>query len=283
MLILRSGTMLVFYDRIYRSTDSGRSFHAVPGTANDRLPGGFPSSSVGYAVGHGDTVYYGEYTTATRPQSVRVVRGTADGQVWHIAHTFAPGDVFHIHSITYDSTRRRFWIAAGDVEREPRLAYTDDHFRSIVTAGCCHQDWRLVDMIVTRSALYWGSDDDRHSPGIFRYDVDCGTLERVATLDNPSYHAARTADGTFAITTTYEPRSPFTRRTGPPAATSLWLSSEGRHWEQVRSWAGKPDDIAEGYRPQLQLPHGDPLPALFATPWFTTSDEFAALRIRVRP
>lgn len=281
MLVLGSGTMVVFYDRIYRSEDGGRTFEAVPETAFPDLPAPFPSS-LGFTVGPGDTVYYGEYTIADRPNSLRIVRGTDDGRRWEVAHTFAPGDVFHVHSVTYDPFREGYWVATGDDETEPKLLFTSDHFRTLHTVGCCSQDWRMVDLVVTEDALYWGSDDNRFRPGIFRYDVIADILERVADLDNPSYHAARLADGTLAISSTYEPRSPFTRNTRPPAATSLWLSSDGRSWSRAFSLAADSTEAANGSRAQLQLPHGDPLPALFATPWHTAEDAFTTLRFEIR-
>lgn len=281
MLVLESGTMIVFYDHIYRSDDGGKSFHAVDGTGSSIVPGGFPSS-VGYATGPGDTVYFGEYTTRKRPHEVRIIRGTDDGRRWEVAFTFPSGDVFHVHSVTYDPYRRGFWVATGDEDHESRLMFTDDHFQTLQTIGCCSQDWRLVDMIPTADAVYWGSDDDRKQPGIFRYDVKSRRLERVANIDNPSYHAARLSNGMLAISTTYEPRSPFTTKMRPPAATSLWLSTDGRAWSRALMLRADSGQAAAGSRAQLQIPSGDPLPALFATPWFTSSDAFVALRFDLK-
>ena len=278
MLVLESGTMIVFYDHIYRSDDGGESFHAIDGTESSMVPRGFPSS-VGYATGPADTVYFGEYTTTKRPHETRIIRGTDDGRRWEVAFTFPSGEVFHVHSVTYDPYRRGFWVATGDEDHESRLMFTNDHFQTLQTIGCCSQDWRLVDMIATEDALYWGSDDDRKQPGIFRYDVESRVLERVANIDNPSYHAARLSNGMLAISTTYEPRSQFTTKMRPPAATSLWLSTDGRLWSRALILRADSVQAAAGRRAQLQIPSGDPLPALFATPWFTSRDAFVTLRL----
>ena len=281
MLVLESGTMIVFYDHIYRSDDGGESFHAVDGTESSTLPGGFPSSE-GYAAGPGDTVYFGEYTTRKRRDKIRIIRGTDDGRRWEVAFTFPSGEIFHVHSVTYDPYRRGFWVATGDEDYEARLMFTDDHFQTLQTIGCCSQDWRLVDMITTEDALYWGSDDDRKQPGIFRYDLKSRVLERVANIDNPSYHAGRLSDGMLAISTTYEPRSPFTTERRPPPATSLWLSKDGRVWNRALMVPADSAQAAAGSRAQLQIPSGDPLPALFATPWFTSRDAFVTLRFDLK-
>jgi hypothetical protein len=187
LAVLSTGTILVFYDHVYRSTDGGRTFEAIPGT--DDLPRGFPSS-VGSMLGPGDTIYYGEYITEERPNTVRIVRGTDDGRTWEVAHTFEPGELFHIHAIAWDPWRRRWWVASGDVNDEPRLTYTEDNFATLEVAGCCRQPWRIVDLIITEDALFWGSDDDRDQPAIFRYDPAADSLTQLAELENPSYHAA---------------------------------------------------------------------------------------------
>lgn len=278
MAVLGSGTLIVFYDRIYRSVDEGMTFTPLPGTSPRNIPPPFPYA-VGAGVGPGDTVYYGEYSTHHRPNAVRIVRGTDDGTRWEVVYTFPKGAIFHVHSVTYDPYRDRFWVTTGDVESEARLMYTDDGFRTIHTAGCCDQRWRVVDLIVTQDALIWGSDDDRHDPGIYRFEPDTGRLIRVFDLPNPSYAAALLDDGTMAIATTYEPRSALSAN-GAPATTSVYLSEDGGwSWNRALSLQAQAEAKGGGKRPRFDLPTGDPLPALFATPWFTEQWDFVALKI----
>ena len=57
IVVLESGTMLVFYDYIYRSTDGGRSFEPVfYFDENDMSP-----FEQGVAVDNESNVYFGEY------------------------------------------------------------------------------------------------------------------------------------------------------------------------------------------------------------------------------
>jgi len=278
LVVLNSGTILIFYDRIYRSADGGHTISPVSNTGDSFIPEGFPASQA-IAVGPRDTVYYGEYTTTPRPHVVRIVRGTDDGRTWDIVYTFREGEIFHVHSLTYDKFRDRYWIAAGDKGQEARLMYTEDGFRTIHTEGCCLPKWRLVDLIVTKDALFWGSDSDSRStrPGIFRYDLKQKDIERVATLDNPSYYAARLSNGTLAVTTTFEPRTGYSVARHAPATTSLWLSRDGRTWARDFSLPADSSSLKDGKRPQIQLPSGDPLPVLFATPWHTSEFNFTTL------
>jgi len=274
LVVLGSGTIIVFWDRIYRVAAAGVTIHEYP-TAHGPFP-----YSVGVAVGPDDSIYYGEYKTTPRPNSIAIVRGTDDGRTWDVVHRFAAGEIFHVHGITHDPWRNGYWVAAGDRGREPRLLFTGDGFRTFTMLGCCSQEWRLVDLIVAERFLYWGSDDDENQPGIYRYDFSLARLDTLALLDNPSYHAAVLEDGTMAITTTFEPLSTYTRRASPPAATTLWVSSDGVAWHPTLTIGGSiPGDVSD-VRPTMGLPSGDPLPALIVTPFVTERHDFSMLRIR---
>jgi hypothetical protein len=277
--VLESGTILVYYDRIYRSEDGGWTFDAVPGTEGFRSRG-MPSSR-GRAVGPGDTVYFGEYITHDRPHEVHIIRGVDDGRQWNVAYTFPSGQVFHVHGVHYDQHRDRYWVMTGDIEDEAALWYTDDGFRSLHQAGCCSQAWRIVDLVTTREALYWASDDDRDDPGIFRYFVESDSLQRVADLRHPSYNAALLEDGRIVITTTYEPGSRLDRGPDPPPRGSeIWISQDGTQWQKLAYFPGETEEMQEGERPRVQLPSGDPLPFFLATPRHTESLDFQLLQFR---
>jgi hypothetical protein len=275
IVVLETGTVIIFWDRIYRLAGTSYTFHDYPAGIFEPFP-----SSVGVAVGPGDTIYFGEYNAATpRPHPIAIVQGTEDGTVWRVVHKFPSGQVFHVHSISFDPYRKGYWVATGDSGDEVGLLFTADAFQTLDVLGCCAQKWRIVDLIVTEDYLFWGSDDDQEQPAIFRYDFATERLERLVDIDNPSYHAAVTVDGLLAITTTYEPRSHYTRRKDPPAATALWLSTDGSNWSRTLSLAGDSAAITRGARPLLRLPSGDPLPVLFLTPRHTADYDMTPLRV----
>lgn len=271
VVVLASGTVLVFWDAIYRISEGSVTIHDYP-TRHQPFP-----SSVGVAVGRGDTVYYGEYQTVDRSPEVAIVRGTDDGRRWEAAYTFPAGEIFHIHSISWDPFRNGFWVATGDRGAQVRLLFSGDAFATLRTVGCCAQSWRIVDLIVTDTHLVWGSDDDESSPGIYRYDVAKDTLERVADLDNPSYHAALLSDGAMVVTTTFEPGSRYSAESNASASASLWYSTDGISWDRRLSLAGDTVAIAENRRPTIRLPNGDPLPVLLMTPMDTREHAFSTV------
>lgn len=276
---LASGTILVFYDHIYRSSDGGRTFSAVDFPKGE-LVGPFAH---GIAVDARDRIYFGQYTTGSRPHEVRIFRGTDDGQTWEVAYTFPRGAVFHVHSIHYDRYRDRLWVATGDTGDEPGLFYTDDDFATLDTLGFGTQDWRIVSLIVTEDHLYWGSDNDTTGASIFRWDFARSRLDTLQFIGTPSYYATRLRDGTLAVATAYEPRSPYTRAASPAPEATVWLSQDGTSWHRALVFQQEePAQPDADIRAQVPFPSGpDALDFLTFTPRFVREGDFALHRYRV--
>jgi len=274
--VLSSGTILVFWGRIFRSDDGGRSFEPVFDPAAAGLKAGPFDYGVGTAVGPDDTVYLGEYTTAARPHPVHILRGSDDGRRWEIAHRFEPGEIFHVHSITYDPYRRGYWVCTGDYDRETALRFTGDDFKTLTVAGGGSQDWRIVSLIVTPDYLYWGSDNDREDgAAIFRWDLRTRQPQKLQHIGKVSYYATRLSDGTMAIGTTYEPQSPYTKANSPKASSEVWVSRDGEHWQVLIDLPYEPVQLPWGpARAQIAFPSGKPLDRLFLIPRFTKGDPF---------
>jgi hypothetical protein len=251
LVVLRSGTILVFYDFLYRSADGGRTFAPVL-SFQDSIPGPLGPN---VTVDAEDRVYFGEYDTSPRPRRVRVWRGTDDGRCWNVALEFPRGAVFHVHGVQYDPYRRGLWILTGDRDVESAVLFTADDFRTVDTLGHGSQDWRVVRLIATPDALYWGTDNDRTGADIVRWSFATQRLERVRHIGKVSYFSTRLSDGSLAITTTHEPDSPFTLDKNPPPTTELWVSRNGEDWHVA--WA-LPAAVPRGpSRAQLVIPSGD--------------------------
>jgi hypothetical protein len=278
LIVLASGTVLVFYDRVYRmATGTGR-FEAVAAPSMEDVFMG------GIAIGPGDTVYLGEYVTGERPNAPRILRGTADGTRWEVAYAFPSGVVYHVHSVKHDPFRRGYWVATGDTDTEAGLWFTADDFRTLEPRGGRGQDWRVVDLVVREHELIWGSDNDQAAAGIFRWGLDDSSLTRLQTIHNPSYFAGELADGSVVITTTFEPRSNFSRLVEAHPYASIWISRDGTAWSEVLRLDADPDlDAERGTRPQIRVPGGDgSLFQVFATPLWTSRHALSTLILRVQ-
>jgi hypothetical protein len=232
LVVLSSGTILVFFDHIYRSTDGGMTFHPVFKFEDIGSPFAY---SEGVAVGADDTVYFGEYSTTPRPHRVRIIEGTDDGKTWKIAHTFPPGEIFHVHSIQYDPFRSCYWITTGDHDSESKILYSHDGFKTLRELGAGTQDWRVVSLMITKENLFWGSDNDIGPAGIFRWNFADQKLTKLTEIGKPSYYSTIMKNGTLVLSTTYEPESSFVQNHRPEATTDIWVSRDGNVWAKIYS------------------------------------------------
>ena len=270
VVVLGSGTILVFFDHIYRSTNGGLSFSPV-----FSFIGSVPLDK-GIAVDKNDNVYFGEYDCTKRPNKPRIFRGQADGTRWEVCYEFPEGKVFHVHSIKYDHYRDRLWICTGDRDKESNLMYTDDNFKRLSVLGGGDQGWRIVSLIPTDDFLYWGSDDDQAGASIYRFNFSNGTREKLVFIGKPSYYATKLKDGTLIISTTYEPESYFTIKDNPEPATDIWISKDGRIWFKILTLPQRKFKTPFGYsRARIALPAGDySSELLFFTPKSTLDADF---------
>jgi len=280
LVVLSTGTILVFWDHIYRSTDNGRTFAPVFDFSAQKVNEPFPNGE-GLAVGPDDTVYFAEYAMSKRPNEVKIYEGREDGTVWKTAYAFGRGEIFHVHGIQYDPYRLGYWITTGDLDSESKIMFTGDGFKSFRVLGEGSQDWRVVSVMITKDRLVWGSDNDQASAGIFHWDFRGGALTKLQAIGKPAYSSRMLADGTFVLSTTYEPHSHYTLKHHPEPSTDLWTSRDGIAWTKLLSLPHEMRRLASGpSRAQIAFPRGAKTRELFFTPLCTAEAEFTTQLIQ---
>ena len=280
IVVLKSNTILIFYDKIYQSVDQGVSFQAV---FDFKEKGVYQPFDQGIAVDQNDNVYFGEYNCASRPHKIRIIKGSKDGTLWSIFYEFSPGEIFHIHSIEYDSFRDILWISSGDRDEESKLMYIDKSRKNVEVLGAGDQGWRIVSLITTKEFLYWCSDNDRAGSNIYRYNFSNNEREKLGFVGKPSYYSTQMKDGTLVFSTTFEPSSPYSKSFNPEPTTDLWISKNGKEWYKVLSVLGKIYESKYGpSRPTLILPGGDySSDYLFLTPISTLNSDFSTKILQI--
>ena len=279
LVVLPTGTIIIVYDQIYRSVDKGMSFKSVYTYPDDIVP----PFMAGLAVTPNGEVYFGEYDAISRPHAISIIKGENDGRNWREIYKFPSGQIFHVHSLIYDKYRKKIWIATGDRDHESHLYFTDDDFQSLQEIGWGSQDWRIVSLIPTEDALYWGSDNDQTGASIFRWNFHKSGLEAMKFIGTPSYFSTRLKDGTLVISTTHEPRSVFTRTSHPAPVTSLWVSRDGQEWFKIMSYESinklNPNNAT---RASFFLPDGDEsLNVVVGTSNYTIDRDFTFHRLEL--
>ncbi len=278
LVVLESGTIIVVSDQIYRKAADAENFEVIS-LLDNQLPPFQSGSSI--SVGPEDVIYYGEYTVEKEQRAIRVFRGEDDGRVWNVAYTLPPTTVFHVHSITWDKFRQRYWITTGDADEESYIFYTEDEFTTLEVLGGGSQDWRTVAPLVLEDRLIWASDDGRKSSSIFSFNFKSQTLLKLNEVGNPATYVSSTSDGTLLISTTYVPQTEYGHTNLATAETALWASQGGKDWKKVFSLPESSKRL-HYQRPQIRLPGGDgSLPIVLATPLYTQEYDFQLLEIKI--
>ncbi|PIE33104.1 hypothetical protein CSA56_13040 [candidate division KSB3 bacterium] len=232
---LPTGTVLALYDRVYRYPHTYTDGIAEATVSFRRFNFSAPLKNGVGINSENNCAYFGEYQNS-RPYAAKIMRLFDDGRKGEICYTFPEGKIKHIHSITWDPYRKKLWIATGDHDSEVGLYYTDDDFNTVVYFNGGSQAWRMVSVLPTEDALYWGSDagkdaGEHDANFIFRWDFKTNKLEKICAIGNPAYYASFLDDGGMLIGTTYEPGM----KQPTESVAELWHSSTGDEWRKIWS------------------------------------------------
>jgi len=276
-VVLKSGTVLMQFDGIYRYNGRGKHADYILDFGKHKIIGPLKN---GFVVDdRTSNVYFGEYNNS-RPYAVRIFRGTNDGRKWEMCYRFPEGRVKHVHSIVPDPYRKRIWVCTGDNDQESGLFYTDDDFQTLELFGGGEQSWRIVSLIPTEKAIYWGSDAGQDAPGDFKnylYKWDFGKKQKkqLVCIDKPAYYSTQLKNGTMIIGVTYEPKI----RRKVEKTAELWASADGEQWEKIIDLPFQPSNRTIGTKyATICLPLGDGTVSLiFFTPLNTKKYDFKLL------
>ncbi len=281
LVVLPSGTILIHYDGIYRYDGNGTCARHVFGFEDLKVIGPLKNGFVYDPVTN--AVYFGEYNM-TRPYGVRIFMGSDDGRQWKEIYRFSEGRIRHVHSLVPDQYRKRIWICTGDGDGECALFYTDDQFRSLQLLGGGDQSWRMVSLIPTEDALFWGSDAGQDAPAdainyIYCWSFSKNNRTRLNEINKPAYYSMRLKNGAMAIGVHHEPKI---KRLVTPTA-DLWISSTtGDDWKHILSLPYK--NIGRTYATaygSIILPIGDQTAdSFYFTPLNVEKNDFQLLRLK---
>ncbi len=253
VVVLQSGTILVFYDYIYRSEDGGKTFEPVFDFSKEEINGPFRQ---GIAIDGEGNIFFGEYQSEKRPHEISIIRGFDDGKHWEKFYTFPSGNIFHIHSIKYDRFRNLLWVCTGDRDGESNLMLLDRASKKVIPVGGGDQGWRIVSLMVTKDYLVWCSDNDQTGSFVYRFNPATKVRQKLFPIGKSSYYSTVLKDGTLVFSTAFEYRAPFVKKANPDSTADLWVSKDSLQWFKVASFPEADGIRVKGAeRPQLIIPN----------------------------
>lgn len=171
-------------------------------------------------------IFFGEYFQNMDKQPVNIYCSEDNAQTWHIACTFAAGEINHIHGIFFDKYTNRIWIATGDRENECIIGYTEDEFKTITKVFRGGQEYRTCHLFFYKDFVVFGTDTQYEQNVIKKFDRKTLEITTLQEVQGSVIKGGQVDDVAF-ISTTVEPSTVNTDQ-----YAHLWVTKDGLHWEE---------------------------------------------------
>jgi hypothetical protein len=174
-------------------------------------------------------VLWGEYFDNPERDEVHIYCSKDDGAGWIVAHTFAKGEIRHVHKIVCDPWEDCLWVSTGDNGSECRIIRATSDFRQVDLVLAGHQQVRSAALIPTQQGVFFSSDTPFETNHIYHLDPK-RSLRMVADLPSSSIYGCCTTNAMF-FSTMVEPSE-----TNPTREVCVYGSVDGYAWHKVLSW-----------------------------------------------
>ena len=192
-----------------------------------RIPRGTrPMALAATPYGH---VFWGEYYDNPQRDAVHIYGSSDGGRSWQIVHTFPPGSIRHVHSVTYDPHADCLWVLTGDEGDECCILRARPDWSSFEVVISGNQQARAVTLVPLPDALYFATDTPLEQNYVYRLLRD-GHLERLIPLTGSSFWSCQVNQALF-FSTVVEP-SPVNR----DSRATLYGSADGANWATLVRW-----------------------------------------------
>lgn len=171
-------------------------------------------------------IYFGEYFQNMDKQAVNIYCSEDNAQTWHVAYTFAAGEINHIHGLFFDKYTNRIWVATGDRENECIIGYTEDEFKTFKEVFRGDQEYRTCQLFFYKGFIVFGTDTQYEQNVINKFDRKTLEIATLQEVQGSVIKGGQVGDVAF-ISTTVEPSTVNTDK-----YAHLWVTKDGLHWEE---------------------------------------------------
>jgi hypothetical protein len=181
------------------------------------------------AVTPSGQIAWGEYFDNPQRDEVNIYLSIDRGATWHVAHTFAKGEIRHVHNIVYDQWSNCFWILTGDKASECKILRASCDFENVDVILSGSQQTRAVALVPAAEGLYFSSDTPLESNHVYLLDRR-GKVTPLTTLSSSSIYGCRVGEAIF-FSTMVEPSAVNLER-----EIRVCGSLDGLHWQNLLAW-----------------------------------------------
>lgn len=151
----------------------------------------------GCAIDARGDVYLGDYYLNRQRHEIHLYRLPASKNRLEVVHTFAAGDIRHVHGIYADPFDGSLWCVTGDRGEECRLLRSVDGFQTLHTIGSGDETWRCVSLLFTAEGAYYGSDAEFSQNYLYFVDRHTHQRKQISTVDGPVYYSTALGEDLF--------------------------------------------------------------------------------------
>lgn len=207
-------------------------------------------------VGARDRVVFGEYGSP-RGRPMRLFASDDGGRRFEPVHSFAPGEILHVHNVVWDAARDHWWVLTGDFDPQPGIGILSADWRRFEWLARGEQRFRAVEVFDLGDRLVYVTDSQLEPNTLVSFEKDSGRAERLQAFEGSCIYACRCGPW-YAVATTVEPSA-----VNPSRDATVWVSRDLERWHcilRARKDRWHADYFQFG---SLVLPHGaSPRPVL---------------------
>ena len=174
--------------------------------------------------GFEEGVYYGEYLSNPKKESVRIFRRSPNGS-WSVAYTFPDGEINHIHSIIQHRNGGSLFILTGDFGEGAAIWEATDGFRNVKRIVSAGQSSRACWMAMQEGKFYFATDtqlDFNYASSFDLNEKDVSKVVKIFPILGSSIYSL-SMEGGMIFSTAVEPDeikgnkffALFSRKIGP--------------------------------------------------------------------
>ena len=176
------------------------------------------------------TIYYGEYCYNPQLKKMRIFKSEDNGQCWTVAHTFADGEINHIHGLFADPYSNKIWVATGDDDKACIFGYTEDGFKSFVRQFEGSQQYRVCAPLFAEEEIIFATDSQYEQNYIRTIDRLTGEVKNLQAIQGSGIYAVQFGEK-MMVSTTVEPSA-----VNHDKSSHLWYSEDGHNWREIASY-----------------------------------------------
>lgn len=156
------------------------------------------------------SILFGEYFNNPDKESVRIWRRSCKkNSSWTIVHTFAEGEINHVHNICVGADSSELFVLTGDFGLGAAIWKTDLEFTKLNPVFRGSQDFRATWLRINNQSLIYATDSQlikNHLKVVFELDADSQPLN-ISPIEGSSIYFQNSANGIY-FSTAVEPDEP---------------------------------------------------------------------------